>query len=49
MKEISKMDKTKMESKVYSDYIERFQYFIAFALLLLFADMLLLNKKNKYL
>lgn len=49
MKEISKMDKTKMKSKVYSDYIERFQYFIAFALLLLLVDMLVLNKKNKYL
>jgi len=46
-KEINKMDKTMLESKVYSDYIERFQYFIAVGLFLLLLDFLILGRKNK--
>jgi len=46
-KEINKMDKTMLESKVYSDYIERFQYFIAVGLFLLLLDFLILSRKNK--
>ena len=47
LKEIKKMDKTEMESKVYSDYIERFQYFIFVGLFLLLFDFLILGRKNK--
>lgn len=46
-KEINKMDKTQMESNIYSDYIERFQYFIFVALFLLLLDFLLLERKNR--
>lgn len=46
-KEINKMDKTQMESNIYSDYIERFQYFIFVTLFLLLLDFLLLERKNR--
>ena len=46
--EINNMNKTEIEASVYSEYDEQFQYFIGFALLLLFLDFLLLNRKNKY-
>jgi Ca-activated chloride channel family protein len=46
-KEINKMDKTEIEAQVYSDYIERFQYFVGFGLILLLLDFLLLSRKNR--
>lgn len=48
-KEIDKMDKTLLESKVYSDYDERFQYFILAGLILLLVEFLMLTRKNKQL
>lgn len=47
LKEINKMEKIEMESQVYSDYIERFQYFIGLGLFLLLLDFLVLDRKNK--
>lgn len=47
LKEIKKMDKTLLESKVYSDYTERFQYFIFVGLFLLLLDFLIIDRKNK--
>ena len=49
MDDIQKMDKQEFESKVYSDYEDRFQYFFGLALLFLLLEMVLLNRKNKYL
>jgi len=49
MDEINKMTKTKMESKVYTAYSEKFHIFIIIALFFLLLDLLLLNKKNKIL
>ena len=46
--EINNMNKTEIESSVYSEYDEQFQYFLGFALLLLFLDFLILGRKNKY-
>ncbi len=46
--EINNMNKTEIESSVYSEYDEQFQYFIGFSLLLLFFDFLILSRKNKY-
>jgi len=43
------MDKVEMEAKVYSEYEEQFQYFIGFALLLLFIEFFILYKKNRHL
>lgn len=47
--EINKMEEAEVESKVYSEYEDQYQWFIALALLLLLADFLLLERKNKYL
>ena len=45
---INGMDKQEFESKVFSDYEDRFQYFIGFAILLLLIEMILLERKNKF-
>ncbi|HBF88237.1 MAG TPA: hypothetical protein DDX39_06305 [Bacteroidales bacterium] len=45
--ELSKMEKTEFESEMYSDYEDRFQYFIAVALFFFLLDFIILNKKNK--
>ncbi len=47
--EMQKMDQQEFESKVYSDYEDRFQYFFAVALFLLLIDIIILNRKNKHL
>ena len=46
--EISKLDKKEFESKIFSDYEDRFQYFVGIALFLLILDLLILNRKSKY-
>ena len=47
--EIDKMQEAEIESQVYSDYEDQFQWFIGFALLMLLIDFLVLERKNKYL
>jgi Ca-activated chloride channel family protein len=47
--ELNKMEKQEMDIKTYSDYDERFQYFFGLALLLLFVDMFILERKNRWL
>jgi len=47
--ELNKMEKQEMDVKTYSDYDERFQYFFGLALILLFADMFILERKNRWL
>ena len=47
--EINKMQKSEIESKVYSEYNEQFQWFLGFTLLMLLIDFLILERKNKYL
>lgn len=47
--EVNKMEKTEMESQIYADYDEKFQYFLGLALLLILLDFILLERKNKYL
>ena len=47
--EINRMEQTEIESQAYSEYEDRFQYFIAVALLLLFLEFIILERKNKYL
>lgn len=46
-KEIEKMNKTEMDSKVYSEYDEQFQILAWIALALLIADVLTLDRKNR--
>ncbi len=47
-KEINKMEKTELEQRIYSDYDEKFQYFIAFVLLLILIEYLILDRKNRH-
>lgn len=47
LNEVQKLDKKQFESKIYSDYDDKFYYFIAAALLLLVAEMLISERKSK--
>lgn len=47
--EIEKLDKMEMESVVYDEYEDIFQYLIFLAILLLVLDYVILNRKNKKL
>lgn len=47
--EISKLEKTEFESKMFSDYEDRFQYFIAVGLILLIIELLIFERKNKWM
>ncbi len=47
--EINSMDKQEMESRIYSDYEEQFQYPIAIAVILLLIEFVVLYRKNKWL
>lgn len=47
--EIDKMQGGEVESLVYAEYEEQYQWFIALALFFLFVDYLVLERKNKYL
>ncbi|HNW49822.1 MAG TPA: VWA domain-containing protein [Prolixibacteraceae bacterium] len=47
--EINKMEKTELESRVYTDYNEQFFYFIAIAFALLLIEVLIMERKSKLL
>jgi len=47
--DISEMEKTEFEAKVFTDFEDRFQYLFGFALLLILIEMLVSNRKNKRL
>lgn len=47
--EVNKMEKTEMESNVYSEYEDQFQYLFAIGLALLLIEFLILERKNRYL
>jgi len=47
--EINKLEKTEMESLVYSDYEDQFQYFFAIGLFLILLEFVILERKNKFL
>jgi Ca-activated chloride channel family protein len=49
LSQLRKLDKTEMESKVYSDFEEQFPVFVWFALGILVLDFILLSRKNKWL
>jgi Ca-activated chloride channel family protein len=48
MKEIGKMSKKTLGSKQFTDYEDRFQYFIGAGLLLLLIEFLISNRKSKW-
>ncbi|HIA37298.1 MAG TPA: VWA domain-containing protein [Flavobacteriales bacterium] len=47
--ELNKMEKVNIGSKVFTDYEDRFQYFLGLAIILLFLEFFVGEKKNKYL
>jgi Ca-activated chloride channel family protein len=47
--EIAGMEKRKFESKLYTDYEDRFQYFFFAALVLMIGEIFLSERRNKYL
>jgi Ca-activated chloride channel family protein len=47
--ELNQMQKVEMESKIYSEYEEQYQYFLGFAILLIFIEFIILQKQNKKL
>ena len=47
--EINKMQKDEVESRIYSEYDDQFQYLFAVGLLLLLFEFVILERKNKYL
>jgi len=47
-RDISQMEEKEIESRVYSDYDDQFQYFLGLSLIFLFLDAVLLEKKNRY-
>jgi len=46
--EINKMEKKEIGTMIFTDYKDRFQLFLAITLLLLFFDLILLSRKNKW-
>jgi Ca-activated chloride channel family protein len=46
--EINRMEKQEIESKVYSEFDERFQYAAAFAFFLLLLEFFILERKNRF-
>ena len=47
--ELNKMEKVKYGSKIFTDYEDRFQYFLAGAIFFLILEFFIAEKKNKYL
>ena len=43
------MEKSEFGSKVYTDYEDRFQYFLGLAIFLMILDFFISEKKNKWL
>ncbi|MFD2822634.1 VWA domain-containing protein [Lacinutrix iliipiscaria] len=46
---LNKMDKTEFEAKEFADFKDQFQWFLAFAIILLFIDIFLLERKTAWL
>ena len=49
IKEVNKLEKTEFDTKIYTDYEDRFQYFIAAALVLLLLEFLISERKSRWL
>jgi Ca-activated chloride channel family protein len=47
--EVNRMDKALIEERVFSDYDEKYQYFLLAGLVLLLLEFVVLARKNKYL
>lgn len=46
--EVNRMEKTLLEERVYSDYAEKYQYFLLVGLFFIFVEFMILGRKNKH-
>ena len=46
--DLNSLNKSEIETKVYSEYDDQFHYFVALSLLLLILDIFILEKKNSF-
>ncbi len=46
--EVNQMEKTLLEERVYSDYAEKYQYFLSVGLFFIWVEFMILGRKNKY-
>lgn len=49
LEEVSRMDKSLLEERVYSDYAEKYQYFLIAGLFFILVEFMTLGRKNKYI
>ena len=47
--QISQLEKTEFDSKLFSDYEDRFQYFIAISIIFLLIEMFIIERKSKWI
>lgn len=47
--EVNNMEKTLLEERVYTDYAEKYQYFLLAGLFFIFVEFMILGRKNKHL
>lgn len=46
--EVNRMEKTLLEERVYTDYAEKYQYFLLVGLFFIFVEFMILGRKNKH-
>ena len=46
--EVNQMEKTLLEERVYSEYAEKYQYFLLVGLFFIWVEFMILGRKNKY-
>lgn len=46
--EVNQMEKTLMEERIYSDYAEKYQYFLLVGLFFIFVEFMILGRRNKH-
>lgn len=46
--EVNKMDKSLLEERIYSDYAEKYQYFLLAGLFFVFLEFMILGRKNRH-
>lgn len=47
--EVNRMEKSLLEERVYTDYAEKYQYFLLVGLFFVFVEFMILGRKNKHL
>lgn len=46
--EVNQMEKTLLEERIYSDYAEKYQYFLLLGLLFIFVEFMILGRRNRH-